>query len=59
MKIKVETEEGGRFIAVIPAVPGAMAYGETAKEAVAKVETLVLRMLARISKHTGLKPSDM
>jgi predicted RNase H-like HicB family nuclease len=46
MKIEVETEEDGRFVAEVPAIPGAMAYGKTAKEAVAKVEALVLRVLA-------------
>ena len=46
MKIEVETEDDGRFVAEVPAIPGAMAYGNTAKEAVAKVEALVLRVLA-------------
>jgi len=46
MKVEVETEEDGRFIAEVPAIPGAMAYGISASEAVAKVEALVLRVLA-------------
>ena len=46
MKIEVEIEDDGRFIAEIPAVAGAMAYGATAKEAVSRVEVLVLRILA-------------
>ena len=46
MQVEVEKEEDGRFIAEVPAIPGAMVYGETAKEAIRKVEALVLRILA-------------
>jgi predicted RNase H-like HicB family nuclease len=50
VKIEVETETeteiDGRFIAEIPAIPGAMAYGATKRDAVAKVEAMVLRILA-------------
>ena len=44
MRIEVETEVDGRFIAEVPSVPGAMVYGNTAEEAVSKVEALVLRI---------------
>jgi len=46
MRIEVETEEDGRFIAEVLAIPGAMVYGATADEAIRKVESLVLRLLA-------------
>ncbi len=46
MQVEVETEADGRFIAEVPSIPGAMAYGVTAEEAVSKVEALVLRVLA-------------
>lgn len=46
MLVVVEQEEDGRWIAEVEAVPGALAYGATRKEAVAKVEALVLRVLA-------------
>ena len=46
MQVEVEVEEDGRFIAEVPAIPGAIVYGATAKEAVRKVEALVLRILA-------------
>jgi predicted RNase H-like HicB family nuclease len=45
MKIEVEIEDDGRFIAEVPAIPGAMVYGQTADEAIRKVESLVLRIL--------------
>lgn len=44
--VEVEQEEDGRWIAEIPQVAGAMAYGESRSEAVARVEALALRVLA-------------
>jgi predicted RNase H-like HicB family nuclease len=46
MRVEVEIEDDGRFIAEVPAIPGAMVYGVTADEAIRKVESLVLRILA-------------
>ncbi len=46
MKIEIETEDDGRYIAEVPAIAGALAYGSTAEEAISKVEALVLRILA-------------
>jgi len=46
MRIELELEEDGRWIAEVPALPGAMAYGLSRAEAVSKVEALVLRILA-------------
>jgi predicted RNase H-like HicB family nuclease len=46
MRIEVETEVDGRYIAEVPDIPGALAYGDTANDAIRKVESLVLRILA-------------
>ena len=46
MKIEVEVESDGRWVAEVPSVPGAMAYGASSAEAISKVEALVLRILA-------------
>lgn len=46
MKIEIEQEADGRWIAETPALPGVMAYGTTREEAVRKVETLALRVMA-------------
>jgi predicted RNase H-like HicB family nuclease len=51
LKIEVEAEEDGRWIAEAPAIPGAIAYGDTRASAVAKVEALVLRILADRLDH--------
>jgi predicted RNase H-like HicB family nuclease len=46
LKVEIEQEVDGRFIAEIPELPGVMAYGQTREEALAKVEALALRTLA-------------
>ncbi|MDI1334797.1 MAG: type II toxin-antitoxin system HicB family antitoxin [Lacunisphaera sp.] len=51
MQVEVEQEADGRWIAEVPSLPGAMAYGATRKEAIAKVEALVLRILADKVEH--------
>lgn len=46
MKIEIEREEDGRWIAEIPDLPGVMAYGKTREEAISRVEALSLRVMA-------------
>lgn len=58
MRIEVEREDDGRWIAEIPTLPGALAYGSTKAEAVAKVEALVLRVLADKIEH-GEEPPEI
>lgn len=49
--VEIEQEVDGRWIAEIPQIPGAMAYGSTREEVVARAEALGLRILAeRIDK---------
>ncbi len=44
--IETEQEEDGRWIADVVEIPGAMAYGSTSDEAIARVQALALRVLA-------------
>ena len=44
--IEYEREEDGRWIAEVPQLPGVLAYGITAEEAMRKAEALALRVLA-------------
>tara|TARA_Y100000294_G_scaffold156573_1_gene157561 strand:- start:62 stop:289 length:228 start_codon:yes stop_codon:yes gene_type:complete len=46
MKIEIEHEDDGRWIAEVPDMPGVMVYGESRKEAITKVEVLALRAIA-------------
>jgi predicted RNase H-like HicB family nuclease len=44
--VEIEQETDGRWIAEIAQIPGALAYGSTRDEAIARVEALSLRVLA-------------
>jgi predicted RNase H-like HicB family nuclease len=43
--VETEHETDGRWIAEIAQIPGALAYGATREEAIARVEALGLRVL--------------
>lgn len=45
IRIELEREEDGRWIAEITAVPGVMAYGKTANDALQKVSNLLCQVL--------------
>lgn len=46
LRIEIERETDGRFIAEAPELPGVMAYGATAGETRSRVLALALRALA-------------
>ena len=46
LNVETEQEEDGRWIAEVPQIPGALAYGSTRQEAIARAEALALRVLA-------------
>jgi predicted RNase H-like HicB family nuclease len=41
-----EREDDGRWLAEVPELPGVLAYGASAQEAMAKAESLALRVIA-------------
>jgi predicted RNase H-like HicB family nuclease len=51
MKIEIDREDDGRWIAEIPELPGVMAYGDNRNEAISKVQALALRVLADRLEH--------
>jgi predicted RNase H-like HicB family nuclease len=51
MKIEVERETDGRWLAEVPDLPGVMAYGPTRTAAIANVKALALRALADRIEH--------
>ena len=51
LMIEVEQEEGGRWLAELPELPGVMAYGQTRAEAIERVQSLSLRVLADRLDH--------
>jgi predicted RNase H-like HicB family nuclease len=58
-RIECEREEDGRWIAEIPRLPGALAYGVTRDEAMVRVEALALRALAEQLEHGESGPKTI
>lgn len=51
MRIELERESDGRWIAEVPEIPGILAYGATRDEAICKVKVLALRVMADRLEH--------
>lgn len=56
LKIEVEREDDGRWIAEVPSLPGCMIYGASQSEAVARVKALALRVMADRMEHGEAVP---
>jgi predicted RNase H-like HicB family nuclease len=59
LSIGCERETDGRWIAEITQIAGAMAYGATRDEAMAKAEVVALRAIADRIEHGEAKPLDV
>ena len=51
MRVEIELENDGRWIAEIKDLPGVVAYGRTREKAISKVEALALRVIADRLEH--------
>lgn len=56
--LEVEREDDGRWFAEVAQLPGALAYGDSANEAMAKAEALALRALAEQLEHGEAEPAE-
>jgi len=56
LRIEVEQEDDGRWLAEVPALPGVLAYGESRAAAVEHVQALALRVLADRLDHGEAVP---
>lgn len=54
--IEYEQESDGRWLAEAPELPGVLAYGTNAEDAMAKAEVLALRVLAERLEHGESRP---
>lgn len=54
--LECEQEVDGRWLAEVVELPGALAYGVTQDEAMAKAEVLALRVLAERLEHGEVRP---
>lgn len=59
MRIEVEQETDGRWIAEIADLSGAMAYGATRDEAIRRAKALALRIMADRLEHGEQIPELM
>ena len=51
LAIELEQEDDGRWLAEVPELPGVLAYGANAQEAMSKAEALALRVIADRLEH--------
>jgi predicted RNase H-like HicB family nuclease len=51
LKIEIEQENDGRWIAEVPDLPGVIVYGTSRADAIQKAEALALRALADRLEH--------
>lgn len=56
LKIEVEREDDGRYLAEAPELPGVLAYGQSRHEAVRRVQVLALRVIADRLEHNESAP---
>jgi predicted RNase H-like HicB family nuclease len=59
LKIELEREDDGRWIAEVAALPGVLAYGATEIEARAKATSLTLRVIADRLDHGEPLPHEL
>ena len=57
--LECEREDDGRWLAEVPELPGALAYGQSPAEAMARAEVLALRVLADRLEHGEVQPLDI
>jgi len=59
IRVELELEEDGRHLASVPDLPGVMAYGATPEEAVRKVKSIALQVLADMIEGGDEVPEAM
>jgi predicted RNase H-like HicB family nuclease len=54
LSIEIDREEDGRWIAEVPEIPGALAYGETLQDAVRGAKAVAFAVLSDRSKREDI-----
>jgi len=57
--LECEQEDDLRWLAVVPELPGVLAYGSSRAHAITKAEILALRVLADRLEHGEVTPLDI
>lgn len=59
MTLECEREADGRWLAEVPQLPGVMAYGASANDAMVKAQALALRVLAERLEYGEALPTSI
>jgi predicted RNase H-like HicB family nuclease len=59
IRVELEREENGRMLASLPDLPGVMAYGSAEEEAMRKVKSIALQVLADLIKRGEEGPEPL
>lgn len=59
LRIEIEQEADGRWLAEVPELAGVLAYGASRDEAAARAEALALRVVAERLDHGEAKPLEL
>jgi predicted RNase H-like HicB family nuclease len=59
LRIELELEQDGRWLASVPELPGVMAYGVTEEEAIRKAKAVALQILADMIENGEEVPASM
>ena len=59
LRIELDREEDGRWIAEALELPGVMCYGQTREEAISNAERLAIEIIADRIAHGELPPSSL
>ena len=57
LRIDLDREDDGRWLAEVPALSGVMGYGQSRADAVARVQALALRVIADRLEHGETEPA--
>ena len=57
--LECEQEVDGRWIAVVPELPGVLSYGDSAADAMSKAEVLALRVIADRLENSESEPMSI
>ena len=59
LKVEIDREKDGRWIAEVPELPGVLAYGPTREEAFRAASVLAYRVYADRVEHHEAEPADI
>jgi predicted RNase H-like HicB family nuclease len=59
LRIELELEQDGRWLASVPELPGVMAYSVTEEEAIRKAKAVALQILADMIENGEEVPASM